>query len=77
MSIWTVLWLAWGAAFLAIELPAAFNRRPGDTLSEHVWAWFHVHDRRPTALTWTLRAVLLAFLAWLLVHLAFGIWPAS
>lgn len=76
MSGWTIAWLIWGAAFLAIELPAAFNRRPGDTLSETVWRWFRVKDPRPTAVTWTLRVALAAFLVWLTVHLTFGVWPS-
>lgn len=37
MSVWTWAWIAWGIAFLAIEIPAARNRRRGDTLSEHIW----------------------------------------
>lgn len=28
------LWVVWGLAFVAIELPALFNKKPGDTLSE-------------------------------------------
>lgn len=27
------LWIAWFLAFVAIELPAIFNKKPGDTLS--------------------------------------------
>jgi hypothetical protein len=30
------LWVAWMAAFLAIELPALFNKKDGDTWSEVV-----------------------------------------
>lgn len=71
--IYTIAWILWGIAFLAIEIPALlFSRQPGATLSEHIWAWFRVKDKRPTAYTWFLRAVLLAFLTWLLLHLGFG-----
>jgi len=74
--IYTVLWIAWGVAFAAIEGAALLDRRPGGTLSEHVWAWFHIKDQRPTRFTWILRGVLLAGLIWLTGHLAFGWWPA-
>lgn len=74
MSWWTIGWLLWGALFLALELPAVFlgPKDASATLSGHIWSWFHVRDRRPTALTWVLRAVLMAFLGWLFVHLSFG-----
>jgi hypothetical protein len=77
MSWYTIGWIGWGLAFAALELPALLWGRTQDTLSGHVWAWFHVRDARPTVLTWTLRAALLAFLVWLTVHLTLGIWPSS
>jgi hypothetical protein len=72
----TYLWLGWIAAFLIIEASAIWLRPPGDTLSEKVWAWFRVRDKRPTALVWLLRVPLYAFLIWLAGHLAFGWWTA-
>lgn len=72
MSGWTIAWLAWFAAFLLIEGWALFNRTEGDTLSEHVWSWWHVHDRRPTVLVVLARVPLALFLTWLLLHLTFG-----
>lgn len=78
MSPWTIGWLIWIAGFLAIELPAIWlGPKDGSaTLSGHVWSWFRVRDRRPTVLTWVLRAPLYAFLIWLAGHLAFGWWSA-
>jgi hypothetical protein len=76
MDWWGWAYLTIGALFLAVELPAAFLGPSGSTLSEHVWSWFHVRDARPTALTWVLRAVLLAFTAWLTIHLSLGVWPS-
>jgi hypothetical protein len=69
---YTLGWLLWFAGFLLLELPALANKRDGDTLSEHVWSWFHVQDSRHTAVTWILRCVLLLFLGWLFLHLGFG-----
>lgn len=72
MDLWTLGWLIWLAAFLALEVPALASRTPGASLSEHVWHWFRVLDRRPTKTTWVLRGLLLAFLGWLFLHLGFG-----
>lgn len=72
MSWWTVAWLAWGAAFLLIEGHALANKTPDDTLSEHVWGWFHVRDARPTPLVIAARIVLALFLLWLAAHMVFG-----
>lgn len=72
MSWYTVAWLAWIAAFALVEGKALLSKQRGDTLSEHIWAWFRVKDPRPTVLTWVLRSVLLVFLAWLTLHLGFG-----
>ncbi len=74
--IWTILWLLWIAAFFAIEIPALLAKDPDASLSDHIKDWFHVRDKRPTALTWVLRGVLLAFLVWLTGHLEFGWWPS-
>jgi hypothetical protein len=72
MSWYTVAWLAWAAIFALVEGKALASKQPGDTLSEHVWAWFHVRDPRPTGLVWVLRSVLLIALTWLFLHLGFG-----
>lgn len=74
--LFTLLWILWGGAFAAIEGAALLSREPGATLSEHIWAWFHVRDARPTRITWVLRGVLLAFLVWLVIHLTLGVWPS-
>lgn len=67
-------WWAWIAAFAVLEGIGLLDNRPSGTLSELVWATFHVRDRRPTALVWALRAALLAALIWLTGHLGLGIW---
>jgi hypothetical protein len=67
MSGWTTAWLLWIAMFFVIEMPAVFNKRPGDTLSEHIWAWFAIKDK-PKG--WRMRRLtLIAALAWLVLHL--------
>ncbi len=72
--IWTIAWLAWIAGFAALEGAALFSKTPGATLSAHVWKWFRIRDKRPTAATWAGRAVLLIGGIWLTGHLALGIW---
>jgi hypothetical protein len=74
--LFTLLWILWLCAFAAIEGAALLVRTPGTTLSEHVWAWFHVRDERPTRTTWALRALLYGFLGWLVIHLTLGVWPS-
>jgi len=34
---WTAVWVAWLAAFVALEFYAVGNPQPGDTLSETIW----------------------------------------
>lgn len=69
---WTVGWVVILFALFAWEMLALASRRPGSTLSEHVWAVLRVRDRRPTALTWVLRVVALLFTLWIIPHFAFG-----
>ena len=74
MTTPTWAWLLWGLAFLVLEGIGLFDNRAGGTLSELVWRTFRVRDRRPTALTWGLRGVLLAFMVWLTGHFVAGWW---
>lgn len=81
MSVYTIAWLVWLAYFLVVEVMALFNSKPGDTLSEHVWAWFGTQRRKPGEAArkpsgWTQfrRFALLAFLAWLTLHFLSGGW---
>lgn len=70
ISPWTVAWVAWIAAFFAIELPAVLNKAKGDSLSEHVWSWASIKGKG-TAYKWR-RFALLSFLAWLVAHFLTG-----
>ncbi len=47
------------AVFLVLEVMAITNGITGDTLSEYVWS-----------MAWGKRAVVIAFLSWLIVHFA-------
>jgi hypothetical protein len=67
-------WALWILLFVVLEGIGLWDGRKGGTFSELIWAVFRVHDRRPTALTWALRAVLLGGLVWLVGHLGFGWW---
>ncbi len=70
MSAYTWAWLFWIAWFVVVEGFALVDKNRGDTLSEHVWRWFRIHDK-PRQWTWR-RAVLAIFLVWLLVHFVAG-----
>ena len=72
---YTIMWGIWLLMFAGIEGTALFNKRSGDTLSEHVWSWFSVKDK---STGWQFRRFsLVVFMSWLLGHLAFGIWGGS
>lgn len=86
---WEILWWAgWIIAFLAVELPAVFNAKLGDSFSETWWRWLHIKGgMRPTPdggvvavkplPLWAaipIRMVIVAFGVWLIGHLGFGLW---
>lgn len=70
---YTALWLAWIAAFFAIELPPVVNGHSVDTLSDHVWFWFGVPQHKaPSGSLRLRRLALLCFVAWLATHFLSG-----
>lgn len=71
MEGFTIAWLVWITAFLGIEGAALFNKKKGDTLSEHVWKWFKITDK-PKG--WNIRRLsLLGGCGWLLLHFVWRI----
>jgi hypothetical protein len=75
ISVWTVLWLVWGAIFLAIELPAMWSRIRGGTLSEHVWTFLEVgvpKEKQSPRAKWK-RILFIGFWGWLTLHF-FAMW---
>jgi hypothetical protein len=71
MSI-TLAWMIWLGMFVAIEGAALKDKKPGDTLTEHVRKWFAIGDK-PDG--WKARrGALIAFLIWLPLHF-FNIGP--
>ncbi|KIZ14522.1 hypothetical protein SNA_36270 [Streptomyces natalensis ATCC 27448] len=72
MSMWSVAWLGWIAAFVALETPALLNKSAGDTFSAHVWKWAGIKGRGP--LVKVRRTALLLGLAWLVTHFLTGGW---
>lgn len=74
MTIFTWLWIGWGLYFAIVEGMALMNSATGDSLSEHAWAWLGYSEgvRHPTGWTRLRRFLLLAGLAWLIVHLLTG-----
>lgn len=78
MIFFTSFWLIWAVAGIAVELVAVLDKKPGDTLSEHVWKWLTGQVFKPMAipawLAWVFRVVLAAFFIWLGPHFVLGIW---
>ncbi|GIE35884.1 hypothetical protein Ait01nite_089290 [Actinoplanes italicus] len=75
MNAWTWAWIGWGLYFAVVEGLALKNRKKGDTLSEHVWAFLGYREGRvgqPTGTERLRRFLTLAGLAWLVVHLLTG-----
>lgn len=74
MTVWTWLWFGWGAYFLVVEGWALVLGRTSGTLSAHVWAFLGYSGgvKYPTGWTRLRRFLVLAFLAWLSVHLLTG-----
>jgi hypothetical protein len=75
MSLSTIGWLAWIAAFFSMEIPELLNNATGDTLSEKVWNWFAIKNAangKARVAGQARRFVLLAFLAWLVAHFLSG-----
>lgn len=66
-NIFSLAYLALGAAILAIELAGAFGGARNDTISEHYW---YVQERFPLGA----RIVLTIFLGWLWLHLVWRKW---
>jgi hypothetical protein len=67
MSIWTILWLLWGAAFVAIEGTALAHDHWAGTLSDHLRLWFRT-DTKLGRTAWLI--VSGVFFAWFVVHIA-------
>jgi hypothetical protein len=71
VSAWAWAWIAVVAAFLGVELSAAFaTPKQGHTASEIIWRWTRGRGR----LHWLARFGLVAGLAWLSLHLLSGGW---
>lgn len=66
VDFWDWAWLVWIALFFVIELPAIFNDRKGDTLSEHFADWFNVATQRGRRV-WVVVCSL--FFGWFIVHI--------
>lgn len=75
--VYTIIWVLLGAVGAATELVALVNRRPGDTLSEHVWKVAKVADPRPTPVVWVIRGLIALVMLWLAGHLSMGWWTPS
>lgn len=69
----TYAWYSWLAEFILIESAAIIRRKPQDTLSDHVWAWFGIPKKHaPDRSERIRRLLLLAFMTWLGAHFLTG-----
>lgn len=77
MSAWSIAWIAWALvaflSFLGLEIAALVTRGPGSTLSAQLRRWLGIEPHRPWAEVGV--AVFVGFLAWLGVHILFGVLP--
>lgn len=64
-TLYSILWALMLAGFFAIEIPGVINKKPGDTLTDHVrhlfrfaplkfaaagfWVWLTIHFWIPSA----------------------------
>jgi len=72
---WQWYWAGWILVGFAVpETIALATGRYKDTLSETVWSWFGVRTGMPIWQWNVLHLLLLAFMVWLLGHMAFRIW---
>lgn len=61
---YTIGWVTWILAFVALEALALLDRDRGDTLSEHVWAVIFVGGRPRPVIYYLVGG----FLVWLVMH---------
>lgn len=83
-----LFWVLWIVAFLAVELPAVFNAKKGDTFSEAWWRFLRIRTGKvvgpqgdvvyvkpwPLWISVPLHLIIVAFGVWLIGHLGFGLW---
>ena len=72
--LFTASWIVMGVWFLIWEGIAIFRKKRGDTLSEHIWAWFSLEGPKKNLKPWQgwMRFGFLAFWAWLTFHFLSG-----
>lgn len=77
MPLWAIAWIVWVAvallSFLGLEIAAIVTAGPRSTLSAYLRRWLGIEPHRPWAVAGA--AVFAGFLAWLALHIIFGIFP--
>jgi len=69
---YTIAWVVWILTFAIIEAVAIFDKKKGDTLSEHIWEWF---DIKQTEKFYKLkRFTFVSLLVWFIFHILTGGW---
>jgi len=68
---YTIGWILWMLGFVGLEGKALWNEQSGDTLSEHIWAWFSIKHDGPMKIA--RRSALGVGVGWAAGHF-FGLW---
>lgn len=71
---YTLGWIVWIIGFGLLEYRAIKNKKPGDTLSAHVWSVIGTGSDSPSVLNWITRGVLAVGFGWLIPHFYLGWW---
>lgn len=71
---WKIYWAVWIVVGFLVPETVALLTNPGNTLSDTVWSWFGVKEGVPVWHWNVLHFALLAFMVWLLGHMAFRWW---
>ena len=71
---WRIYWAIWIVAGFVVPETIALVRNNSETLSDTIWKWFGVKNGIPISHWTVLHFFLLAFMIWLLGHMAFRIW---
>ena len=69
---YTVAWVVWILVFVVIEAVAIADKKKGDTLSEHLWAWFDIKDAEKFYKL--KRFAFVSALVWFVMHILTGGW---
>lgn len=76
-AFWVVFTVVPLVVFAVAEGSALASRKTGRTYSENIRRWLGIDPPRPRRrwTVWAFATLLIAFDAWFVPHIVFGIWP--